>query len=126
MEKVSITLGLPNVEDESNEKTQELKEKVEETLMAEITQKHSIKFASHADGEGCVDLIKSTSGQYGFAFACTKFDRNFRKNLGHEFRYKDKEVKQAIRKLFKEVEGLDPKVKYDQGMGVFVWNIFLK
>jgi len=127
MGKVSITLGLPNVTDESNETTQQLKEKVEEILIVELSQKHGIVFASHADGENCVDLIKSNkTGQYGFAFACTKFDKNFRENIGNEFRYKDKEVEKAIRKLFKEIKGLDGKVKYDRGMGVFVWNIFIK
>jgi len=128
MEKVRITIGLSAVDDDSNEKSQGLKEKVEEILIAELTQKHGIRFASHADGEGCVDLIKTKpGGQYGFAFACTKFDDNFRESMGRsEFRYKEKEVKQAIGKIFEEIKDLDPAVKYDRGMGVFVYNIFLK
>ena len=128
VEKVSITLGLPNVDNESNDKSRELKPEVEEILFREITTKEGIEFVSHSTGKGKVDLIKNKkTNQYGFAFACSKFDDNFKEDLrGRGYRYRDVEVKQAIRKMFQEIEGLDTKVKYDRGSGVFVWNIFIK
>jgi len=122
--KIEIKEKLRDIEYEGNEKTQELKQKVEEFLFNELGQKYNILF-SDGEEDYKVNEIKEGSN-YGFAFGISKFDEGFMER--HDdltFRYKDTEVKKVLKKLIEEF-GLAPRIEWGRGMGVFVFNIFLK
>jgi len=122
IKKVSFRTGLDNVEYIGNEKTEELKSKIEEFLKREITEKYGIEILN----KGKVDLIKIKNiNKYGFAFAISKFDENFKESREGQFRYKTVEVNKTIKKMINEFD-LIPVVGYDRGTGVFVYNIFVK
>jgi len=119
--KISIRIGLPEVEYKGNANTKKLLPKVNEFLKKELVEKEKIQVSNDCK----VDLIKA-GNKFGFAWAHSKFDNGFTAFTGPgEFRYKTKEVERVIKKMIEEF-GLDTQVKYDRGMGVFVYNVFTK
>ena len=117
--KVKNTLG--NVNYQSNEKTQNLKNDFISFLKESLNQS-GIKFLS-AETESDVDFINE-NGNYGFAFACSKFDNNFKTNLPEGFKYNDDIVKRVLKKAIVKFE-MQPIIKWDRGFGVFVFNVFV-
>ena len=110
---------LENVSYNSCQGTEELKEKFE-TLLSE--KLGDITF-SNVDEKGKVDFIEE-DGEYGFAFAFSKFDDSFREDSASGFRYKDSEVKSALKEVIKDL-GMKELIKWDRGSGVFVFNVFV-
>jgi len=103
------------------ERVSMVRDLVKERLAKHVTGKYGIRL-SH-DGE--IDTIRFGT-TYGFGFAISKFDPNFRKPLeGTEFRYMDQEVKAVLKTIIHELD-LVHRIDWDRGMGVFVYNIWLR
>jgi len=127
--KILVTENVKNITYEGCPESEILKPKLEEFLTEEIAEKHEIIF-SDGKTKNMVNLIKTSDGRYGFAFGCSKFDDNFKETLSQHgnfgtFRYKDKEVKDAIKKAINKFD-LEPLINWTSGLGVFVFNFYLK
>ena len=63
----------------------------------------------------------------GLAFAISKFEPSFIVNLpGSTFRYRDTEVQEALRGIIGRRAECSGLVRWDRGMGVFVFNVYVK
>ena len=127
--KISVKERLANVKYLGSPESEKLKSQIEEFLVKEISEKHSIQF-SDGQEKNKVNLIKHPDGRYGYAFGCSKFDEEFKVTLSQsenrgEFRYKDTEIQSVLKKAIHKFD-LAPTIEWGRGMGVFVFNIFLK
>lgn len=70
---------------------------------------------------------RAGKNHYGLAFAVSKFEDSFREDLpDRSFRYRDAEIQDALRKIIAEHQVCSGSVRWDRGMGVFVFNVYLK
>jgi len=80
--------------------------------------------------EPLVDLVQTRNNppQFGFCFSVTKFAQGYRVEVGRgEFRYRHDEVVEAIRRFLLAIEPAptNPRICYERGYGVFVYNVFI-
>ena len=117
--KVKNTLG--NVNYQSNEKTQNLKNDFI-NFLKEGLKESGIKFVN-AKTEGDVDFINE-HGNYGFAFACSKFDDNFRTHLPDGFKYNDDIVKKVLKKAIVEfkMQPIIIRLLFFYHIGIIQWK----
>jgi hypothetical protein len=70
---------------------------------------------------------KEKRSPWGLAFAISKFEPSFHESMpGNTFRYKDTEVQAAPREIIRQHPECTGLVRWDRGMGVFVFNVFLQ
>lgn len=115
---VQFILGLNNVKHKQLDKTIALS--IKESLIKNITNKLGIKLMflnpfTFVDGTSC-----------GLAFAIDKLDDKFSVKLSSsKFRYKDTEVQNVLTEIIEQYD-LAPRVMWDRGNGVFVYNLYFK
>ena len=64
--------------------------------------------------------------KYGFAFGIGKGQKFMRMLEGGMFEYRHDEVVAILKKIMVHLGVFEPYIMYGRGMGVFVYNIFLK
>jgi hypothetical protein len=116
--RITVHDTLPAVEYKANDQSK-LHHYEVVTMLREAFPFHFVSTKSPND----IDLIYSKEYGYGYAFAIAKLDKLFIEMIDGGFRYRDDVVLKALRAIIKKFQ-MKPKIYYDRGHGVFVWNIF--